>query len=132
MRDRRKYLLLVAVIVAALVGALMIEIPGSPAQKHATLGLDLKGGLEVVLQAGKVKGKDVSSSDLDTAVSIMRQRIDMMIIAASHRVIIDQSIHYRFFSRLHNASKDGVHEIVRNRLHIVRNLIRSLNVRIRS
>jgi SecD/SecF fusion protein len=77
-RDRRKYLLLIAVILAALVGALMIEIPGSPAQKHATLGLDLKGGLEVVLQAGKVKGKDVSSSDLDTAVSIMRQRIDAL------------------------------------------------------
>ena len=78
MRDRRKYLLLVAVIVAALVGALMIEIPGSPAQKHATLGLDLKGGLEVVLQAEKVKGHDVASSDLDTAVSIMRSRIDAL------------------------------------------------------
>jgi len=71
-------LLLLAVIIAALIGALMIETPGSPAQKHATLGLDLKGGLEVVLQAEKVKGHDVTPDDLDTAVSIMRQRIDAL------------------------------------------------------
>src|SRR5262249_3633612 len=75
-RERRRYLLLLAVIVAALVGALMISIPGSPAQKHPTLGLDLKGGLEVVLQAQNTKNHKVQPSDLDTAVSIMQQRIN--------------------------------------------------------
>ena len=30
MRDRRKHLTLLLVIVAALVGALMLEVPGSP------------------------------------------------------------------------------------------------------
>jgi SecD/SecF fusion protein len=78
-RERRKYLTLLLVIVAALVGALLIEVPGSPAQKHPTLGLDLKGGLEVVLQAEKVPGHPApTSSDLDTAVSIMRSRIDAL------------------------------------------------------
>ena len=33
MRDRRKYLVLILVILGGLVGALMIEVPGSPAQK---------------------------------------------------------------------------------------------------
>ena len=57
MRDRRKYLTLLALIVAALVGALMLEVPGSPAHRNATLGLDLRGGLEVVLEAVPPKGK---------------------------------------------------------------------------
>jgi SecD/SecF fusion protein len=77
-RDRRKHLTLLLVIVAALVGALILEVPGSPAHRGATLGLDLKGGLEVVLQAQKVKGQNPTSDDLNTAVSIMRQRIDAL------------------------------------------------------
>jgi SecD/SecF fusion protein len=77
-RDRRKYLTLLAMIIAALVGALMLEVPGSPAHRSATLGLDLKGGLEVVLQAEKIPGHPLTSSDLDTAVSIMRSRIDAL------------------------------------------------------
>jgi SecD/SecF fusion protein len=77
-RERRKYLILLLVIVAALAGALLIAVPGSPAQKHPTLGLDLKGGLEVVLQAEKVPGHSLQSSDLDTAVSIIRSRIDAL------------------------------------------------------
>jgi len=75
-RDRRKYLFLLSLIVAALVGALTLEIPGSPAHRNATLGLDLRGGLEVVLQAQNVPGHKVTSADLDTAVSIMQQRIN--------------------------------------------------------
>jgi SecD/SecF fusion protein len=75
-RDRRKHLILLLVIVAALAGALILEVPGSPAHRNATLGLDLKGGLEVVLQAQKVNGHTPTSSDLDTAVSIMQQRIN--------------------------------------------------------
>jgi SecD/SecF fusion protein len=75
-RERRKYLLLLLVIIGALVGALMLEVPGSPAQKHATLGLDLRGGLEVVLQAENLPNHKVTSDDLDTAVSIMQDRIN--------------------------------------------------------
>jgi len=75
-RDRRKYLFLLSLIIAALVGALMLEVPGSPAHRNATLGLDLRGGLEVVLQAQNTPGHPVTSSDLDTAVSIMQQRIN--------------------------------------------------------
>jgi SecD/SecF fusion protein len=66
------------VILAALVGALMLAVPGSPAHRSPTLGLDLKGGLEVVLQAKKVPGQKLTSDELDTAVSIMRSRIDAL------------------------------------------------------
>ena len=39
------------VIVALLVGAALLAVPGSPAYKKPVLGLDLQGGLEVVLRA---------------------------------------------------------------------------------
>jgi len=42
-RDRRKYLTLFVLILAALAGALMLEVPGSPIHRNATLGLDLPG-----------------------------------------------------------------------------------------
>jgi SecD/SecF fusion protein len=75
-RERRKYTALLLVILAALAGALLIIMPGSPVQKHPTLGLDLQGGLEVVLQAQKVPGHHLQPGDLDTAVSIMQSRIN--------------------------------------------------------
>ena len=76
MRDNRKYLLLVGVIVAALVGALLVAVPGSPAYQKPVLGLDLQGGLEVVLQAKAPKGHTLTSDDLDRSVSIMQNRLN--------------------------------------------------------
>src|SRR5256885_6643675 len=63
---------------AALVGALLLAIPGSPAHKKPTLGLDLQGGLEVVLKAVPPKGHTLTAADLDRSVSIMRSRIDKL------------------------------------------------------
>ena len=51
MRERRNHLTLVGLIVAALIGVALIAVPGSPFHRSATLGLDLQGGLEVVLKA---------------------------------------------------------------------------------
>ena len=51
MRQRRNYLFLLGLIIAALVGVALLAVPGSPAHKKTRLGLDLQGGLEVVLQA---------------------------------------------------------------------------------
>ncbi len=56
MTDRRKYLILMGAIVAAFVGALLLALPGSPIHKKPVLGLDLQGGLEVVLKAVPGKG----------------------------------------------------------------------------
>src|SRR5438067_9761 len=64
MTDRRKYLLMMGLIALALAGSLLLAIPGSPAYKKPTLGLDLQGGLEVVLRAQPPKGQKVDSAGL--------------------------------------------------------------------
>src|SRR4051794_18910394 len=58
-----------------------MAIPGSPAEKKPTLGLDLQGGLEVVLKAVPPKGHKITTADLDRSVSIMRNRIDKLGVA---------------------------------------------------
>ena len=76
--ERRKYLLLMSAIAAAVVGALLIAIPGSPAYQKPVLGLDLQGGLEVVLQAVPPKGHTLTPADLDRSISIMQSRINKL------------------------------------------------------
>jgi SecD/SecF fusion protein len=76
--ERRKYLLLMGAILAALVGAALLAIPGSPIYKKPVLGLDLQGGLEVVLQAQPPKGHTLNSDDLDRSVQIMQDRINKL------------------------------------------------------
>ncbi len=78
MNDRRSYLILLGLILAALVGVALLAIPGSPVHKKPRLGLDLQGGLEVVLKAVPPKGKQLTSSDVDRSIGIMRNRIDKL------------------------------------------------------
>jgi len=80
-RERRKHLTLVGLIVAALAGAALLIVPGSPAHKKARLGLDLQGGLEVVLKAVPPKSHKLTAADLDRSVTIMRNRIDKLGVA---------------------------------------------------
>src|SRR4051794_27692251 len=65
-------------ILLALVGAVMLAVPGSPAYKKPTLGLDLQGGLEVVLKAVPPKNHQLQPEDLDRSVSIMQSRINKL------------------------------------------------------
>src|SRR5919197_1450189 len=53
-------------------------IPGSPLHKKPTLGLDLQGGLEVVLKAEPPKDRSLTQSDLNRSVDIMRNRVDKL------------------------------------------------------
>jgi SecD/SecF fusion protein len=76
--NRRPHLILVAIILAALGGVALLGVPGSPAHKKVTLGLDLQGGLEVVEKAKPPKHHHLTSSDLDRAVTIIRNRIDRL------------------------------------------------------
>jgi SecD/SecF fusion protein len=77
-KERRNYLLLMGAIVLALVGAVLLAAPGSPIYRKPTLGLDLRGGLEVVLKAVPPKGHTLTASDLDRSVSIMQDRINKL------------------------------------------------------
>jgi SecD/SecF fusion protein len=75
---RRSHLILVGLILAALAGVVALAIPASPVHKKVTLGLDLQGGLEVVLKAVPPKHKTCDSACMDRSVSIMRSRIDKL------------------------------------------------------
>jgi SecD/SecF fusion protein len=77
--NRRSHLILVGLLAAALAGVALLAIPGSPAHQKPTLGLDLQGGLEVVLKAVPPKGhKSLPSGALERSVEIMRQRVDKL------------------------------------------------------
>src|SRR5215203_2781844 len=70
-RNRRNLLVLVIVVLLVVVSGLVV------ASKSTRLGLDLKGGVELVYQAtptGQVK--EVSGSDIDRSIEIIRERID--------------------------------------------------------
>ena len=76
MRERRRYLLILGAILALLVGAGLLAVPGSPAYKKPTLGLDLRGGLEVVLKALPPHGQSVTPQKMQTAQNIMVRRVN--------------------------------------------------------
>jgi SecD/SecF fusion protein len=62
--------------ILALVIALMAASAGVVVVRGFTLGLDLRGGLEVVLKARPIHGNTISSTDLQNAANVMRRRID--------------------------------------------------------
>jgi SecD/SecF fusion protein len=76
--NRRSHLILVGLIAAALAGVALLAIPGSPGHKKVRLGLDLQGGLEVVLKAVPPKHQTCDSACMDRSVTIMRNRIDKL------------------------------------------------------
>src|SRR5262249_7054798 len=76
--SRRSQLTLVALLLAALVGVFFIGWSGSPAHKKLRQGLDLQGGLEVVLQAQPPRGHVLTTDDMTRSVDIMRNRIDRL------------------------------------------------------
>jgi len=50
------------------------------------------------------------------AHTIVRQALDFVIVAASHRLIVDQRIYDCLFSRLHDRFEDRIEPIVRQSL----------------
>ena len=82
MSSRRSNLILIGLIALALIGVAFLAVPGSPWHRGVKKGLDLQGGLEVVLKAQPPKGHKLTSSDLDRSVSIMRSRVDKLGVAS--------------------------------------------------
>jgi SecD/SecF fusion protein len=61
-----------------MIGAALLAMPGSPLYQKPKLGLDLQGGLEIVLEAKPPPGRELTEADLDRSVSIIRERIDKL------------------------------------------------------
>src|SRR6202158_6304326 len=64
------------VILVAVVGSLLLAVPGSPVYKKPVLGLDLQGGLEVVLKAVPGKNHTLAADDLTKSIAIRQSRIN--------------------------------------------------------
>jgi SecD/SecF fusion protein len=69
----RRYFLILVAVVGALIGVGALSL-----FKEPTLGLDLQGGLEVVLQAQAPKGQQVDEPGMDRSIEIMRERVDKL------------------------------------------------------
>jgi len=67
---RKNLLILLLVLAVAAASAAAVSVKGF------TQGLDLKGGLQVVLKAEPKAGQTVSSTELSQAANVMRNRID--------------------------------------------------------
>jgi SecD/SecF fusion protein len=67
----RRHLLILLALLAALAGVAVLGFFRQP-----TLGLDLQGGLEVVLEARPERGRELTQEDLDRSVEIIRDRVD--------------------------------------------------------
>ncbi|MDQ3777311.1 MAG: protein translocase subunit SecD, partial [Actinomycetota bacterium] len=78
MATRRGNVGLLAFVLAALVGVALLAIPQSPIYQKVKLGLDLQGGVELVLRAIPPRGEEVTDENLDLAVEVMRNRVDAL------------------------------------------------------
>jgi SecD/SecF fusion protein len=85
---RKPHLILLALILGILAAVALIGTPGSPLHKKPTLGLDLQGGLQVVLEAVPTNGHKPNSSDLSRSLSIMQNRVNKL--GVSEAVVVKQ------------------------------------------
>jgi SecD/SecF fusion protein len=84
MADRRRnalILLIVAGLVIASVLFVIAGIPGAVKAKKTRLGLDLKGGVELVYLGKPTAQSKVDTESLNRAIDIMRKRVDQLGVA---------------------------------------------------
>ncbi|HMD90601.1 MAG TPA: protein translocase subunit SecD [Anaerolineaceae bacterium] len=98
---RRRYIDL-ALILIILAAAIWANVPGNPGisignfnrSMQPVLGLDLRGGLQVLMQADVTSGTSVNPADLQTAVTILENRANALgvsevslQVAGSNRIV---------------------------------------------
>ena len=83
MQDRRRNTFILALVAGLLLASLIVVagIPGASKAKKTRLGLDLKGGVELVYQGQPTKQSQVTTDSLNRAIDIMRQRVDQLGVA---------------------------------------------------
>ena len=69
----------IAAVAAIIIAVLLLGyFAAEPIAKSINLGLDLRGGLRVVLEAQETEGKAVTEDTINKAVGILRTRVDSM------------------------------------------------------
>src|SRR5271167_586071 len=83
MTDRRRNGLVLLIVAGLVVLSLAVitGIPGVTKAKKTRLGLDLKGGVELVYQGKPTAQSKVDSESLNRAIDIMRKRVDQLGVA---------------------------------------------------
>jgi SecD/SecF fusion protein len=83
MTDRRRNLLVLGLVLGMIIASLVVVagIPGLSKAKPTKLGLDLKGGVELVYQGKPTAQSQVNSDSLTRAIDIIRQRVDQLGVA---------------------------------------------------
>jgi SecD/SecF fusion protein len=72
----RRYLLILVALGGAIAAVGVLSVFRTP-----TLGLDLQGGLAIVLQAEAPKGQEINEEGMERAIGIMRNRVDALGVA---------------------------------------------------
>src|SRR5688572_29402360 len=79
MTSRNRNLSILAAVVALLVLALLVIVPGTPLSKDTRLGLDLEGGIELVYEGRPTpQVPEVTPQAVDDAIETMRKRVDSL------------------------------------------------------
>ncbi|HEX2495269.1 MAG TPA: protein translocase subunit SecD [Gaiellaceae bacterium] len=81
MATRRGNLTLLGCVLAALIGVALLAVPQSPINRDVKLGLDLQGGVELVLKAIPPKGQEITDENIDLAIEVIRNRVDALGVA---------------------------------------------------
>jgi SecD/SecF fusion protein len=84
MTDRRRNSLILLIVAGLIILSLVfviVGIPGAVKAKKTRLGLDLKGGVELVYQAKPTAQSKVDAESLERAINIMRKRVDQLGVA---------------------------------------------------
>ena len=83
MTDRRRNTFVLAIVAGLLISSLLVVtgIPGLTKAKGTRLGLDLKGGVELIYQGKPTAQSLVNTDSLTRAIDIIRQRVDNLGVA---------------------------------------------------
>jgi len=80
--DRRRNLFILSLVAALITLSLLIVIPGAPLAKETRLGLDLRGGVELIYQARPTpQVPEVTPQAIQDAIETIRKRTDALGVA---------------------------------------------------
>jgi SecD/SecF fusion protein len=79
MTSRRRNFTILAIVAGLLALALLLIVPGSPQEKKTRLGLDLKGGVELIYEGRPTpQVPEVTPQAIDDAIETIRKRTDAL------------------------------------------------------